>query len=135
MIFAHTLDKVIQGEKWQTRRLVKPGECFEDNKRIIKNGRRMYEVGRSYAVQPNRGQKAVARIRLKGLRKETIDKITESDARAEGFASVGDFLNTWHGIHGFHTDLSSEVWVFEFELISVTEEAVEGHHEGANATN
>ncbi|MBL8157307.1 MAG: hypothetical protein JNM70_24255, partial [Anaerolineae bacterium] len=74
MIFAHTLDKVICGEKWQTRRLVKPGETFDaDQRRVLKEGKRtLYEIGKSYAVQPNRGKKAVARIVLTGLRKEQV---------------------------------------------------------------
>jgi len=117
MIFAHTLDQVITGKKRQTRRLVKADEGFEDNRRITKKGNRtLYEVGKSYAVQPNRGKKAVARILLTGLRKERVDSITDSDARAEGFSSREAFLATWRAIHGEDVDLSREVWVIEFEL-------------------
>lgn len=117
MIFAHTLDQVITGQKRQTRRLVKADEYFEDNRRITKKGQRtLYEVGKSYAVQPNRGKKAVARILLTNLRKERLDTITDADAKAEGFSSREEFLVTWRAIHGQDADLSREVWVLEFEL-------------------
>lgn len=119
MIFAHTLDKVICGEKWQTRRLVKPGEAFDsDQRRVLKQGKRtLFEIGKSYAVQPNRGKTAVARILLTGLRKERVGAITERDAQAEGFASRAEFIETWKTIHGREANLSREIWVLEFKLL------------------
>ncbi|MCU0464247.1 MAG: hypothetical protein MUF38_06730 [Anaerolineae bacterium] len=117
MIFAHTLEQVLSGQKWQTRRLVKLGESLEKNRYIIKaNGRVRYEVGKTYAVQPNRGKKSVARILMIGIRRERVGEISHDDAIAEGFRSREDFLNTWRAIHGQDADLSREVWVFEFEL-------------------
>jgi hypothetical protein len=136
MIFAHTLDKVIEGKKWQTRRPVKVGEQFEDGRRITKLGKRtMYEIGKSYAVQPNRGKKAVARILLTGLRKERIESITDADAKAEGFSSWEDFIATWRNIHGQNADLSCEVWVFEFELCTIIDESFRTLHENRNSAN
>lgn len=119
MIFAHTHQQVISGQKSQTRRIIKYGETF-DGERIVKNGRCMYQVGKTYAVQPNRGKKAIARIRLKQLRRETVQDITTHDAHAEGFDSVDSFLETWQRIHGKKTNLNREVWVFEFELLQPT---------------
>ncbi|MBZ0290671.1 MAG: hypothetical protein K8I30_23805 [Anaerolineae bacterium] len=118
MIFAHTLDKVICGEKWQTRRLVKPGETLDSAQIRVSNQsqRTVYEVGKSYAVQPNRGQKAVARILLTGLRREMVLSINDEDARAEGFPSKAEFVAAWQKIHGLKADLSREVWVLEFTL-------------------
>ncbi len=123
MIFAHTLDQVIQGQKWQTRRLVKASDCLVEGVAIQRGTNRiLYAVGKTYAVQPNRGKKAVARILLTGLRRERVADITESDARAEGFLSREEFLSTWCAIHGIKSDLNREVWVFEFKLDSVMDE-------------
>ncbi len=118
MIFAHTLDKILRGEKWQTRRLVKPGEQLITNadKVAVVAKRTVYQTGKSYAVQPNRGKKAVARILLTGLRREKVVEISSRDAVAEGFISRDEFLETWHKIHGSNADLQHEVWVLEFEL-------------------
>ena len=44
MIFAHTLDKLIQGHKWQTRRLVKPDESFVESGAIKKGSHRLMYV-------------------------------------------------------------------------------------------
>lgn len=122
MIFAHTLDKVLRGEKWQTRRLIKPNETLfqEDSNPYVKSGSRIvYQVGKSYAVQPNRGKKSVARIVLTGLRKEPVKAISAEDALAEGFTSRDEFFATWRTIHGKNADLAQEVWVLEFRLLGV----------------
>ena len=58
-------------------------------------GRLRWEVGRTYAVQPGRGKKAVGRIRLMSIRKEQVQEISEADAIAEGFE-----MNTRHWIWG-----------------------------------
>jgi hypothetical protein len=120
MIFAHTLDKVLRGEKWQTRRLVKPNEMLvqTDAQPYVKSGSRtVYQVGKSYAVQPGRGQKSVARILLTGLRKEAVNAISPEDALAEGFTSRDEFFATWLNIHGKNADLAQDVWVLEFRLL------------------
>ncbi len=117
MIFAYTLQQVLLGDKRQTRRLIKPGQQLAEDGRAILNGQRtVYRVGRTYAVQPGRRQKGVARIVLTSLRKERVGAISEADARAEGFPSREAFLAMWRLIHGKDADLNSEVWVFEFEL-------------------
>lgn len=137
MIFAHTLEKVIQGKKWQTRRIIKPDEYFDSsNQSVMKmNNRTMYKIGKSYAVQPNRGKKSVARIQLTGVRKERVDDITENDAQAEGFTSRAEFIDQWHTIHGQDADLSCEVWVFEFELCFVLDEAIKVWNAARNREN
>lgn len=124
MIFAHTLLQVLRGEKCQTRRIVKPDEAFDsEHQAIVKiNMRTMYKVGKSYAVQPNRGKKAVARILITGIRKEKIGTISEADALDEGFRSRDDFLATWQSIHGEDANLNHDVWVIEFKLQSIMEE-------------
>jgi len=136
MIFAHTLNQVLGGQKQQTRRLVKPEEKFENNRYIIKtNLRVLYEIGKTYAVQPNRGKKSVARILITGIRKEQVGSITHADAKAEGFISREDFLNTWRTIHGKDANLSREVWVFEFELCGIVDEGMKTFYADPNAKN
>jgi len=127
MIFAHTLENVLASKKTQTRRLVKPGETLHCVRTLlgdvatvhIPGKRKIYEVGKAYAVQPGRGKKAVAYIQITGLRKERVQDVTRKDARAEGFRSRREFLETWQQIHGKKADLSAEVWVICFELKSI----------------
>ncbi len=124
MIFSHTLQHVLCGTKRQTRRIVKPNESFDNVKQAIvkANTRILYKVGKSYAVQPNRGKKAVARIFITNIRKEKVGAISEADAINEGFASKEDFIAAWQRIHGQDADLETEVWVIEFKLHSIVAE-------------
>lgn len=113
MIFKFSIDKVLSGEKTQTRRLVKPDqrhfkvwghrtkkelaqtmqgiaqEMMMDKKRVI------YQVGKTYAVQPNRGKTAMGRIKLLEIRQEDVRKITREDAIADGFTGEREFLEAW----------------------------------------
>ncbi|MDL1922589.1 hypothetical protein FBQ95_08255 [Chloroflexi bacterium CFX3] len=121
MIFAHTLNLVLSERKSQTRRLVKAGETITPDQQCIyiTGKRNIYQVNKTYAVQPGRGKKAVARIRITGLRRERLEKISRKDARAEGFASRKAFFEAWRSIHGAQADLTVEVWVISFCLESV----------------
>lgn len=113
MIFQHTIDKVLSGEKTQTRRIVKPGDvrvCVESpfggwqpvkitgigkyNQSIIR-----WEIGNTYALQRGRGVKAEGRIRITGIRREDVRDISEADVKAEGFASYEHFVQTWSYMH------------------------------------
>jgi len=69
------------------------------------SGRLKWAVGRTYAVQPGRGQAAVARIRLTGIRLERVQDITEEDAWKEGFEPLScpvceDVRGTIHDLGG-----------------------------------
>lgn len=104
MIFQHTLEKVLSGQKTQTRRRIKPDKKF------------IYQVGRTYAVQPKQGQAAVARFEVTAIKKQRLGEMTHEEALAEGFASVADYQQLWVKQYGsFNTD--EEVWVIEFELL------------------
>ena len=124
MIFAYTLDKVLSQEKWQTRRVAKPNERLfieeklsGQQKFVSGSGKRkVFEVGKSYAVQPNRGKKGIARIMITGIRSQPVWAISERDAHAEGFGSREEFLTTWRTIHGHRANLNRTVWVLEFTL-------------------
>lgn len=106
MIFQHTSDDVLNGDKTQTRRIIKPGEYamvriyegyewqeaadadtwpFCDIVSVhTSSGRVKWVVGKDYAVQPGRGKKAVGRIRVTRIWRERVQDITEDDAHAEG---------------------------------------------------
>lgn len=108
MLFIHTIDKVLSGEKTQTRRIAKPGdewfpEDLGDAAAVMHKGfsayRLVYEVGKTYAVQPGRGKPAVARIRITGIRSEDVREIDYEDVRAEGFKYESEFLYTWCMMH------------------------------------
>lgn len=137
MLFIHTIDKVLSGEKTATRRLVKPGQYSNEwhldgdgdlriNEVLVRPakpdrfgmtiGRQVYGVGKTYAVQPGRGQKSVARICITGIRRERVCDISEADAVAEGFEGVNKFIETFMQINPKST-LESDVWVIEFKRV------------------
>lgn len=119
MIFQHTWRQVINGTKTQTRRLAKPGQQYAGAlphaipyvyTRVGMNGiRKVYEVGKTYAVQPSRTDKSIARIRITNIRREDVRHISVEDAYAEGFRrgtsvrvpteAICGFLDTWCHMH------------------------------------
>lgn len=107
MIFGRSLlPLVLDGTKTQTRR---------------RSDR--YRPGRTYAVQPGRGKRAIGRIRVLDVRPERLMDITEDDARAEGFKTQGamsardQFLQYWHDqVVGGEFDQTAIVNVISFEL-------------------
>lgn len=133
MQFNKTLPQVLSGLKTQTRRLVQPGDTTELDSlneiwRVYRNGRLLYQVGKSYAAQGGRGQPAAGRILLKSIRKERVNEISEGDALAEGCIPslengwklpIRLFPELWDSIHkGPHSFYSgAEVWALEFSLI------------------
>ncbi len=102
MLFVHTLDKVLSGEKRQTRRLVKPGQGLYAGAMdmvLDAKGRHLYYVGQTLAIQPGRGKAAVARLRITDIRREDVRDISDEDAIAEGFKSYREFLALWVRMH------------------------------------
>ncbi len=132
MIFASGLcDRVLDGSKTQTRRLIKPGEVARIHPRRVVdlNGRTKWQVGRTYAVQPGRGKRAVGRIRITRIRTERLQDIRPEDVVAEGFgrwrgmhqaANMTELSMMWDRLHtqpGTRWDDNPLVWVLEFELV------------------
>lgn len=131
MIFQHTWQQVLSGEQTQTRRLVEFGD-YESNHGVVTrfsqgypDGRIVYEVGKTYSVQPGRGQASVGRIKLLAIRRERVQGITPEDARDEGINSsspvvmVFFYSRLWDKIHtakGKRWQDNPEVWVLEFRL-------------------
>lgn len=122
MIFQHTLEPVLTGQKTQTRRLAKAGETavYDADHALVEvraNGRVKYRVGGTYAVQPSRNMAAVARIRLLAIEQKRANDVSAAEARAEGYAHPDDFLAAWQAIHGTNKR-SVPVWVLTFELVA-----------------
>jgi hypothetical protein len=104
------VERILAGEKTQTRRLV------SDNPRSPWwKERCSLKQGRSYAVCPGRGKRAVARVRIAGVRREPLAWINDIGARAEGFRDRQHFVDYWKRLHG-GWDLSAIVWVVSFKL-------------------
>jgi hypothetical protein len=128
MIFTpENCDKILKGEKTQTRRLVKPGERltnYPDGRKVAVVGALpdvsrhiKWVVDQTYAVQPGRGKAGLGRFRLLDIRQEQVKEISESDAIAEGFGSAAEFFETFESINGKRA-LDKEVWVLTFERLA-----------------
>lgn len=129
MQFAQTYEHVLNGTKTQTRRLVKPEDyhVFKSESGnvyniefVTRSCREKWRVNKTYAVQPGRGKKSVARIRMLSIKRHRLHEMSGDDIAAEGFPSLLSFKKTWNEIHykngnGWHTN--PEVWVLEFEVI------------------
>lgn len=125
MIFQYTWQLILDNKKTATRRLINPGEELLDNpRRLVVNGRTKWQVGRSYAIQPGRRRKSVGRVEITDIKKEPLGQMTVDDARAEGFATLGEFQQTWIQIHG-HYNPVLPVWVVTFvKEATPTEKAI-----------
>lgn len=120
MIFQHTWEKVLSGEKTQTRRIVKDGDvgglekidlhpyAIDENpslwlkhpfSEVYRNDRLLWQIGKTYAVSAGRGKPAIARIRLTEIWKSDVREISSEDVEAEGFQDMPEFLETWVQMH------------------------------------
>lgn len=93
------IEKIFARKKTQTRRPVKLnqrllGDTIVHDYRFIPN-RTYLKVGKTCAVCPGRGQKAVGRIKIDALRMEYVPNISLEDAKAEGFEDRRGFWRVW----------------------------------------
>jgi hypothetical protein len=114
MIFIHKLPEVLSGDKTLTSRLVRGAYLCVDTYGILgatdsphfhemgplqtvsnEKGRLLYEVGKTYAIQPGRGKSGVGRLKIMRLRINDAREITQEEAREEGFDHAIDFLSVW----------------------------------------
>lgn len=126
------IEKILKGEKTQTRRIKKPGERltkYPDGRKVAVVGALpdvtrhiKWVVGQTYAIQPGRGKEGVARLRVLDIRVEVARDISESDAIAEGFSGVAEFLEVFERINGKGA-LDKEVYVLTFELVEAPKNA------------
>ena len=144
MIFKSELcDKVLSGEKTQTRRLKRENEYFTHGfarqpDSVTRRSEttldaRKWVVGRTYAVQPGRGKKAVGRIKLLAIREEPLQDISDDDCYEEGidpyiiavehatFGAIGprdEFKTLWDNINkkpGTRWADNPGVWALTFQ--------------------
>lgn len=108
MLFMHTWEKVLSGEKVQTSRLWKNNWHFQDNivyltqeisERTLFAYRKQYYVGQILSVQKARGTKGIARIRVLELARRDVRGFTDEDIAREGFADRVSFFRVWYGMH------------------------------------
>jgi len=72
-----------------------------------------YQVGNRYAIQPGRGQRAVGRFVLVGIRLQWLPDITDEEIRREGFPHATAFWATWTAMHRASR---CQVWVLEIAM-------------------
>lgn len=146
MLFIHTFDFVMSGEKTQTRRRVEESDTMATHGgeivTVYRNGRRIYSVGDTLAVQRGRGKAAEGRIRLTAIRRQRVQEIAHDDAVAEcslkvpidftinGEKVIGHvfdpcyaFAVIWNHIHGKDAwKRNDEVWALSFEVVKPEKE-------------
>jgi len=95
MLFPYYSQEAVDGQKTQTRRPVQPGDVARtdesDSTRIIQVARTrdhgvpqvLFEVGKSYSVQPGVAKKTVGKIRVTAIRRERLQEISQADVRQE----------------------------------------------------
>ena len=143
MLFQHTWKYVVSGQKTQTRRLAQKGDIASVDEsdpnrpinKVIRTAdagvpKTLYEVGKTYSVQPGVAKKTVGNIRLTAIRRERLQDLSEADALKEfpvtsAEANVTDaqsalktFKETWNTMYsssGARWEDNPEVWVLEFE--------------------
>lgn len=104
------IQKILAGEKTQTRRLRKSGDEYTRTMtqgkhperrvyQVYRNNRLLWQCGKTYAVCPGRGKPQVARFKLQIMRWEDVRQISGANSRAEGFRNRLEFWLTWCGFH------------------------------------
>jgi hypothetical protein len=116
MQFQYTYQQVMDGSKTETSRLLKLDDSFQVDEtghviKVWRDSRILWEVGKTYAVQPGRGKAAVGRIKLLAIRHDPDRRdIGYIGAAKEGFDSPAEFLQTWTGMHDPKTYLTYFNW-------------------------
>ncbi|GIK40658.1 MAG: hypothetical protein BroJett011_44910 [Chloroflexota bacterium] len=143
MLFEHTWKYVTSGQKTRTRRLVREGDYAvvdetDPNRPILQVistadagvPKPLYEVGKTYSVQPGLAKKTMGNIRITAIRRERLQDLTEAEALKElPLTSLEEgasdaqwalkiFMGTWNIMNsdpGERWEDNPEVWVLEFE--------------------
>lgn len=97
------LEKILSGQKTQTRRSIKK-----------KRGARVYSVGDKMGVRAGYTKYTAYVIITKRVRQK-LGNISEIDAQKEGFSSIEEFKQIWIKLYGKWRP-NTVVWVYEFKL-------------------
>lgn len=98
---------ILDGTKTQTRR----------------KGSRRWKAGsihKCYTRPAWVGGEPFASVRIMAVRRERLGAVTDSDARAEGYRNVVDYLEAYRRIYKVKdmvAELDTEVWVVDFEKV------------------
>jgi len=97
------LDKIVKGEKTQTRRL----------------HRKTWQVGKVYPVQTSWYCKPSTHIYVTRKFQQRLGDINLEEIRKEGFKSHEEFQQAWIEINGYW-DSDCVVWAYEFRVVDST---------------
>lgn len=100
--------KVIAGKKTVTRRL-----CSTNERSPWWSGRCKLTVGSDYAVCRGRGKHQIGRVEILSVTRECLGRLSDHEAKLEGFNTVADFENAFAAINGTY-DPAQLVWRVEF---------------------
>lgn len=95
---------ILQGIKTQTRR----------------TGKHRWKIGAIRQAKTGyKKDSEFAKIRILAVRQERLVDISESDALAEGYKSIREYMDVFIRIYGSWNG-KSMVWVIDFELVNET---------------
>ncbi len=143
MLFVNTWKYVVSGQKTQTRKLVQEGDYatvdetdpHQPISKVIRTAdagvpKVLYEVGKTYSVQPGLAKRTVGNIKVTAIRRERLQDLTEAEALKElpltsleegvsdAQLALKTFMGTWNISNskpGTRWEDNPEVWVLEFE--------------------
>lgn len=106
MIFAHTLDAVLDDSKTQTARVWKDNyqPIYDGASNLIevrsrKTGNLIYYIGQEHAIQPGRGMHGVGRIRITHLARRDVTSFDIGDIALERLDNYASFIQLWNSMH------------------------------------
>lgn len=101
---------VMRGEKTVTRRLLSNNPrspWFKDRCR--------HQPGKPFKVCPDRSKHNIGSAIVTSVRKQRLGRLSDAEARREGFPNADAFEAGFAGINGFY-DPDIEVWRIEFSV-------------------
>lgn len=120
------IEKILLGQKTQTRRPERPSHVYTENGVMTESGRWVYRCDAFYEVQRTSDKSTVARIQIVEPTPylEQLGWTTDADARAEGFENREAFFSCWRSLYGKANE-KQWVWVVTFRLVQSEENANE----------
>ena len=92
---------ILEGHKTQTRR----------------RGKKRWIVGHVHQAKVSYMAKPFANLRVVAVRSEPLGRISDADARAEGYLGRSDYLVAFEQIYGTYNP-DEVVWVLDFERVA-----------------
>lgn len=128
MIFTpHNADLVRRGLKTRTRRIMRPGDYWDEKTMAAYNLKprrgmdaqrmRKWQIGHWYAIQEGRGKKSTGEFIVVDIKQERLTAITRGEIKREGYGSIEEFIEDWDRMHPKDTYISNPwVWVLRIEI-------------------